>query len=428
MRTALASLSGLCLLLLAAPAAFGLDDEQRSALVEHFGKVKDLQDFSATAVAAALNDDEFKSFFDGYGKAITVVQVADKLSGAKDKEALQLLGGEVAKASLESMAGKVPALAGAVGAVNFVSWANTGLSLFKDFVFDPALQQEQLEHYVKLRGALEPADAAAKVPGWGYVREKALKDLEKSGFDMSLLWDGGQKGKLSKAWEARLEHFVTASFEARYAKKLVADAAAAAKQDLPGLDARAKKALDKHKNDAGGEGAFVADVPLIQGKKLEFLVNGRPVSQGKGGLALGQDDKLEIRVQAVGARRQQSRDLAKKAPANVTLEGAPTDWAFAYRAGKNASSWTVADETYDWKVQAKFGKATHALSGSRPNVKNDKLVLTFAPDTANETVTLDVSGTVKWEMTGTRANGQAAKDSAEESETGAIVIHVVPRK
>lgn len=61
-------------------------------------------------------------------------------------------------------------------------------------------------------------------------------------------------------------------------------------------------------------------------------------------------------------------------------------------------------------------------------MKNDKLVLTFAPDTANETVTLDVSGTVKWEMTGTRANGQAAKDSAEESETGAIVIHVVPRK
>lgn len=121
-----------------------LNDEQRSNLVDHLGKMKDLQDFSAAAVDAAMNDAELKGFFENYGKAITVVQMADKIANAKDSEALQMIGGEAAKASLEYMAGKVPQLAGAVSALNFISCANTGLSLFKDFVFDPALDQAVL--------------------------------------------------------------------------------------------------------------------------------------------------------------------------------------------------------------------------------------------------------------------------------------------
>lgn len=427
MRTSLALWISLAVLA-PLPASAELNDEQRAALVEHFGKLKDLQDFSATAVNAAIADDEFKGFFDGYGKAITVVQVADKLAGAKDKEALQLIGGEAAKASLEYMASKVPQLAGAVGAVNFVSWANTGLSLFKDFVFDPVLEAEQFDHYAKLRGALDPDDAAAKVPGWGHLREKALKQLEKQGFNMELLWEGGQKGTLSKHWEAKLGHFVTASFEARYARKLVADAAQAARKDLPALDQQARRALEKHKNASGDEGAYVADVPTLQGAKVEFYVNGKRVAQGAKGLALGKANRLEVRAVVVGARRQQSRDLKVKKPAPITLEGVPSDYAFAYSAGKNSSAWTVAEEAYDWRVQTKFGKASHSQTSSRPSVKEDAVVLVLAGDVANETITLDVSGRVRWEMTGTRANGAAAKDSAEESETGAIVIHVAPRR
>jgi hypothetical protein len=406
-----------------------LTDEQRSELVEHFGKVKDLQDFSATAVNAAINDEEFKSFFDGYGKAVTVVQVADKIANAKDTEALQIVGGEAAKSALEYMASKVPALGGAVGAVNFVSWANTGLQLFKDFVFDPALEKEQFSHYVELRKALDPEDAAAKVPGWGHMREKALKSLEKQGFNMDLLWENGEKGKLSKAWEAKLEQFVTASFEARYTKKLVADAAKAAKKELPADDKKAKKALDKHKNDSADAGKLAIEIRTLQGKKVEFLVNGKPAVQGTQQIALGKDNKLAIRAVAVDARRQQSRDLAKKHSANITLDGTPTDYAFAYSAGKNSSSWNVKDETYDWKVQTKFNKvASQNKSGSRPGVKEDTVTFVLADDIANEELTLDVTGRVQWAMTGSRANGAAATDSSDESQAGAIVIHVMPRK
>ena len=41
---------------------------------------------------------------------------------------------------------------------------------------------------------------------------------------------------------------------------------------------------------------------------------------------------------------------------------------------------------------------------------------------------IDVSGDVKWEMTGTRATGAAAHDQADESATGSIVLHVGPRR
>lgn len=407
-----------------------LNDEQRSLMVEHFGKLKDLQDFSATAIDAALKDEEFKAFFDNYGKAITVVQVADKLANAKDKEAMTLLAGEAAKASVDYMAKKVPALAGAVGAMNFVSWVNTGLGLFKDFVYDPMLDKAQFDSYVKLRGKFDPDDAAPQVRGWGDIRDKALKQMEKQGINMDLLWENGEKGKLSKAWEAKLMQFVTASFEARYTRKLVVDAAAKAKKELPALDKKAKKALAKHKNASGDTGKYVADIPTLQGKKVEFWVNGKLfTATSKDPITIGKDNKLVVRAVAVGARRQQSRDLAKKKPAAITLDGTPTDYAFAYSAGKNSSSWTVREESYDWKAQTKFNKVTsQTKSTSRPAMKDDTFTFVLADDIANETITLDVTGRVQWAMTGTRATGAAATDSADESETGAIVIHIAPRK
>jgi len=416
----------------ARPAAAGPSDEQRAQMVEHFGKLKDLQDFSATAVNAALNDEELKSFFENYGKVITVVQVADKLASAKDSEAMQIVSGEAAKAALDYMAKKVPALGGAVGAVNFVGWVNTGLGLFKDFVFDPMLEKKQFDQYVKLRGAPDQGDASGTVAGWGHIREKALKQLGKQGFNMDLLWENGEKGKLSKAWEAKLEQFVTASFEARYTKKLVADAAKSARKELPALDKQAKKALIKHKNDSADAGNFALEVTTIQGKKVEFYVNGKlvePDLKNAKNIVLGKDNKIEIRAVAVGARRQQSRDLLKKKPGAVTLDGTPTDYAFSYSAGKNSSSWATKDESYDWKIQSKFNKlASQTKSNSRPAVKDDKVTLVVATDLANETITMDVSGRVQWGMSGTRANGAAATDSADESETGAIIIHVTPRK
>jgi len=430
MRRSLAVCVLATLVLSSGVASADLNDEQKSLMVEHFSKMKDLQDFSATAVNAALNDEEFKSFFENYGKVITVVQIADKVANAQDKEAMQLFAGEAAKASVEYMAKKVPALGGAVGAMNFVSWVNTGLGLFKDFVYDPALDKAMFDSYVKLRAKLDPDDAAPLVRNWGDIRLKALKQMEKQGLNMDMLWENGEKGKLSPAWEAKLVQFVNASFEARYTRKLVTDAAAKAKKELPALDKKVKKALEKHKNDSADAGKYVADIPTLQGKKVELYVNGKLfTAASKEPIAIGKDNKLVVRAVAVGARRQQSRDLLKKKPAAVTLDGTPTDYAFAYSAGKNSSAWTVKEESYDWKAQTKFNKVTsQTKSGSRPAVKDDTFTFVLADDIANETITLDVTGRVQWTMTGTRATGAAATDSADESETGAIVIHIAPRK
>lgn len=420
--------------LLVVRPAHALTDEQRAELVDHFGKLKDLQDFSSGAVNAALADEDFKGFFDGYSKVITVVQIADKLADAKDLEALQLVGGEGAKAALSYMAKQVPALGGAVGAVSFISWANTGLQLFKDFAFDPYLEKAQFETYAKLRGALDPEMAAAKTFGWGFMREKALKQLAKQGYNMDLLWENGEKGKLSQVWEHKLEQWVVASFEAKYERKLIQDAAKAGKKELPGLDHKALAALDKHKHDEGSseEGAFAGEIRSVTGNKLEVFVNGKAVvrSGNKANtFRLDKSNRFTVRVAVVGAKRQQSRDLNAKHPANVTLDGKPTDWAYAYSAGDNASSWRVTDEHYDWKIATRTPKPLdQQKSSSGHGIKDDVVTFTVAPDTASETITLDVSGDVKWEMTGKRANRAKATDQSDETETGSIVIGVSPAK
>lgn len=411
--------------MLAATPAFAVTDEQRQEIVEHFGKTKDLSDFTSGAINAAIDDPDMKSFFESYGNVVTVVQVADKIADAKDTEALQIIGGELGKTALEQMGKLVPALAGAASAVNFVQWANTGLGLFKDYVFDPYLEKSQFDTYVQLRGALDPEDAAAKVPGWGYMREAALKQLAKQGYNMDLLWENGEKGKLSPAWEKKLQQFVVASFEAKYERKVVADAAAAGKKLLPKLDAQAKKSVEKHAHDAGDEGPLAGDVVSTGGKDVDVWIDGKKVGKT---FTLDKTGAFTVRVQVVGARRKQARELAAKHPAGVVLDGTPSDWAFGYSAGKNSSKWKVTDEQYTWKVDGKRGKVTgHEASSTHAGVKDDQIKVTVATDAVNETIAIDVSGDVKWEMTGTRATGAAAHDQADESSTASIVLHVGPK-
>ena len=45
---------------------------------------------------------------------------------------------------------------------------------------------------------------------------------------------------------------------------------------------------------------------------------------------------------------------------------------------------------------------------------------TVTPPEGSDVVSIDVSGDVKWEMTGTRATGAAAHDQSDESATGLL--------
>ncbi|MBV8760824.1 MAG: hypothetical protein JO257_26255, partial [Deltaproteobacteria bacterium] len=208
--------------------------------------------------------------------------------------------------------------------------------------------------------------------------------------------------------------------------KVVADSAAAGKKMLPKLDGEAKKAVAKHAHDSGDEGPLKGEVVSTSGKDVDIWINGQKVGTT---FTLDKTGTFTVRVQVLGARRKQSKDLLAKHPAGITLDGTPTDWAFAYSTANNASRWQVTDEQYTWKVTGQRGKVTGQTgSSSHAGVKDDKMKITVATDALNETIAIDVSGDVKWEMTGTRANGAAAHDQADESATASIVLHVGLKK
>src|SRR5262249_47754508 len=148
-----------------------------------------------------------------------------------DREAIQALAEELVKHGLKEL---TPDL---YKAVSWFTWAKKGMELFKDFVFDPWLEGQQMETYAARRDeGSEPADAFASGFGWGHTRERVLKQLEREGFNMKILWVNGEKGKLSPAWEAHLERFVIASFEHEYARKLISRAGKQARAELIALD------------------------------------------------------------------------------------------------------------------------------------------------------------------------------------------------
>lgn len=223
--------SSIVLILLSGTSpVYALGDEAREIIMENIGKFGDLADFGSKPVAELLDDTQFEAFFENFGRVLAVAQLADKVASAKDAEALQMIGGELAKQGMKALS---PEFDKAFG---WFMWAKKGMEFFKDFVFDPWIQREAVETYQARRSeGQDPLDAFPTVVGWWHVRDPALKQLEKQGYNMNLLWVDGEKGKLSEVWERKLEAFVMAEFELQYHKELVRKAGERAKSELPGL-------------------------------------------------------------------------------------------------------------------------------------------------------------------------------------------------
>jgi len=244
-RLAVLTLYFICTSIILSPAhAIGkkehLQDEQRELIVERLGKFKDLNDVGSKPIGELLDDKAFGEFFEKFGYALTVIQVSDKIASARDKDAIIMIGEEGFKYALKMFYPKVE------NALGWFTWVKKGMELFKEFVFDPWLFRQQVESYIARRNeGSTPEFAFASLLGWGHIRERALKLLEKQGYNMDLLWVKGEKGVLSEKWEAKLETFIIAEFEMQYARKLIKEAAAKARKELPELERQAHEMLKK---------------------------------------------------------------------------------------------------------------------------------------------------------------------------------------
>ncbi len=257
-------------------ACWGMTDAERELLVEKFKTMRDLNDVGSKPISELLNDPHYDSFFTNYSRALKVVELSDKIASANDMQAFQLVAGEAADYTLAQYAPAVSRGLSWFGAIK------TGMELFKGFVFDPWLQEQTAETYIARREeGLEPADAFATVHSWGHIREWALKQLEKSGYNMKLLWVNGEKGKLSPVWERKLEHFAMANYEAQYQKKLWRAARARAERDAAADKVRLKKLLasmQKTSDSSGLAGVWegTSGDPRYQ---VELTIHGQTGSQ-----------------------------------------------------------------------------------------------------------------------------------------------------
>lgn len=205
----------LLLLLLVTPAVAQLTYEQQQALTDYFNKNDKIASFGSKPLEL-LDNQKYANFFKQYGNALLVIRVANELKNTNDLEAAKMIVEALEKRILEKIA---PSFSKVLG---WIGWAKLGMELFKEFYFDPALEQFNVDMYIKNRSAFGPEDCFATVRAWGHVRLRALKRFRAE--YGSLVFKPGSKDELLPKWEKKLQEFANAWFETQYQKKLLEDA------------------------------------------------------------------------------------------------------------------------------------------------------------------------------------------------------------
>ena len=254
---------------------------------------------------------------------------------------------------------------------------------------DDAMAQRQAE----LKKAADQLDSA----------EKALKDTH--GFAQQMrntlhaIGDKSDKQALAD-WDGGLRHNYTLQQEKLKGRlDVFAASVATAATELRKTSSAAPA--------SESVGALQVRVLSVGGKKTEFYVDGRKVSAGDT-VALGSDNKLQMRAQLVDPRRKQSREIKSSGTVTVT---ANTDYALSYHAGKLASDWKVSAESYEWKEPSTRtgAKLVPMRSSSSAIPKNDTLEITFPGDTASEVIRGYVRGEIDW-----KKNGGSSETDSED--------------
>ena len=206
----------LCLAL-TAPTVAELTHAQKEAAWQDFSNWDKAVNVSSKVFQELAGDDDTEKLLEDYGNAVLVISVSKELFHSGDLEAaLILIKDKLQDKAIEKITPGFNAWLG------WITWAKTGMELFKDVVFDPMVEQSQIETYIGLRAAgNSPEDAYAGVRGLGYSIERAKAEFKKQYGDN--VFQEGTNDLLPK-WEGRFLQFMKAGYETKYLEKLHSDA------------------------------------------------------------------------------------------------------------------------------------------------------------------------------------------------------------
>lgn len=247
LRLSVALAAGLAMLasqVLAAP----LTDAQKDALRQYFNTNANIASV-ASGAAGLLDDERLSGFFEKYGDALTLVNLANEVAAGNNSAVLKAALEKLSEAALAKMASLDPAIATFSSGLNAVGWAWTAMGLANDFVVEPARLDFQLDLYADARrNKLEdPSAAMGYTRDAGQIRLLALEEfVNVRGKDVLV---PGTSDTLKPELEAELTDFTNRWFEKMYQDRLAEEAkaallakAAAAKAELAALE---KELLEK---------------------------------------------------------------------------------------------------------------------------------------------------------------------------------------
>lgn len=221
-----------------------LTEDQNEALRDFFSSAENVRSFGAHPVNDLLRDPNNATFLSGFANKLLAMRVYNEVLDGNAQAARKLLVEKASDVAIEKLVARtVPALGRALG---WFSWVKTGLELSKKFVYDPAIQDFNLNLYADCRAkGAEPEDAAACIRSYGDIRLAALEQFKKDYSEKLIMRDG----LLLPRWENRLNRFLNAWFEEQYQLKLTEQ-----------LRQKARAERDQLKNDINSDRGTIADL------------------------------------------------------------------------------------------------------------------------------------------------------------------------
>ncbi|OPZ72234.1 MAG: hypothetical protein BWY83_00756 [bacterium ADurb.Bin478] len=239
-------------------AADELTFEQIEAIKKDLGRETDKLGMVAHVLQEFMGDEDTEPIIDFYANGLLMVNMSLELAQTGDLEAAaKLLIEKMADdACSEIIKKQMPAIDSWMG---WISWAKTGMELFKDIYFDPTVESDQMQRYIYLRESAGDfsedaiADAYASLQGAPHLLERGKQEFRKQYGDMAFV-EGTDD--LLPRWREKWLTFVAANMERKYQEivhqrmvaRFQAEAEAVQKQ-LPEMREKVLELLERTKVD-----------------------------------------------------------------------------------------------------------------------------------------------------------------------------------
>ena len=255
----------------AAPlAADELTFEQIEAIKKDIGQEAGKIGMTAHVLQEFMGDEQTKDIIDFYANGLLMVNISLELAQTGDLEAAaRMLIEKAADDACSDLIKKhMPGFSSWMG---WISWAKTGMELFKDIVWDPTVASDQMQIYINMRemgGDSEDAiaDAYALLPGAPHILERGKHEFRRVYGDLAFV-EGTDD--LLPPWKEKWETFVAANMERKYQEilhqrmvaRFQAEAAEMQKQ-LPEMRAQVLELLERTRVDRVVVDPAVSRIPV----------------------------------------------------------------------------------------------------------------------------------------------------------------------